>query len=375
MIINTNQIPKIHLLVSVFLTDESLHPKSFYNDHVSISENKVEQFLGVIYSLKSIKFNTAEIYCEVSPEYQKFNNIINDQIKLHIPRAVINPKRLELFKDWQIVSRNIPSDTETILLKTNHDHAFLHDDPSLFYSFIKEINASGQNYIGEISHWPEAIGNLRSSALLKSNNRNNQYLVASTKSTIGTCLVNPEFFKSWWTQDFTNGSRIVRPDNPFGPSVYFKSVNKFVPNCEFFRHMDGYGHMKIMAPIASPIRSNLSISQEKIQVIEWTKGNFFLTKKKYDLPPQPKLNEVNSIAIFINLALLATTYKFSIKNLWFICKAFEFKLNKYLRFCLLIICLTNRYFVWKLFSHFTRLESLKYRSSQLSKFIFSRFDQ
>jgi hypothetical protein len=369
MSVNPGNIPKIHLLMSVYLTDESLYPKSFYNNYVSKSQNKVEQFLSVIYSLKSIQFSAAEIHYEVSDEYQKFVNVINNQIKLYIPNAIITSKRLEYFNEWQQASRVIPSDTDTILLKTNHDHAFLHEDASLFYRFIKDVITSRRNYIGEISHWPEAMGGNRSSESLKSSGISKYYSVASTKSTIGTCLVNPEFFKSWWTRDFTNGSRIVRPDNPFGPSVYFESVDKVIPNCEFFRHMDGYGHQKIMAPIASPIRSIVSISEDKIQVSEWTKGNFFLTKKQYDLPPEPKLNDFNSIRIYINLALLASTYRFSIKNLWRIGQAFEFKSNKYLRFCSLLTCFTNRHFVGKLFTQFARIESIKFRTHQLWNYL------
>jgi hypothetical protein len=374
MEINKFEIPKIHLLMSVYITDESLYDKGLSNYQVSLTQNKAEQFLTVINSLKTIEFNTAEIHYEVSIAYLKWIDIINDQIRLCIPNATIHSKRLEYFNQWQKVSTVIPSDTETILLKTNHDHAFLHDNPSLFYKFIRDINVSGQNYIGEISHWPEAIGNSRSGKWIKNENQSNYYSITNTTNTIGTCLVNPEFFKSWWNQDFTDGSRIVRPDNPFGPSVYFEPVKKIVPNCEFFRHMDGYGHQKIYAPIASPIRVRVYVVQDRVHVTEWTKGDFLLTRNSYDLPPEPKLSDVNSLKILINIALLSTTYRFSIKNLWFISQGFEFRFNKYVRFSALFSLIINKYFLAKLLRQFLRINSIEFRVNQFKKFIISQFN-
>jgi hypothetical protein len=367
-------IPKIHLLISVYLTDERLHAPSLYNDQVSKTQNRVEQFLSTIYSLKSISFNSAEIHYEVSTEYYNWISTIDDQIRTHIPNAKVYSKRLEYFNDWQEISQRIPKDTEVILLKTNHDHVFLHDDPSLFYKFIRDMNISGQNCLGEISHWPEAIGNSWSGKWVRINSQNDYYMVAETQNTIGTCLVNQDFFKSWWMTDFTGGARIVRPDNPFGPSVNFSPVKKMIPNCEFFRHMDGYGHVKIYAPVASPIRSNLCIVKDSFRIYEWTKGDFFLSKKKYDLPPEPKLNAINSQRIFINLALLATSYKVSFRNLWHLSQAFEFKSSKYLRVGLLFVCLTNKYFLLKLFTRLFRIDSIKYRIGLLREYFNLRFN-
>ncbi len=373
MEINKLEVPKIHLLMSVYITDESLYDKSFYNYQVSTTQNKAEQFLTIIDSLKTIEFSTAEIHYDVSIEYQKWIEIINDQIKLCIPNATIYPKRLEYFRDWQKVSNIIPSKTETILLKTNHDHAFLHDDPCLFYKFIRDINVLDQNYIGEISHWPEAIGSSRFGKWIKNQDQSDYYLITKTKNTIGTCLVNPEFFKSWWNQDFTGGSRIVRPDNPFGPSVYFESVKKIIPNCEFFRHMDGYGHLKIYAPIASPVRSKFYFFENKIHALDWSKGNFLLTKKRYDLPTEPKLNDVNSLKILINLALLSATHRFSVKNLWFVNIGFQFRFNKYVRFSALLVCFINRYFFVKLLKQLARIDAIEFRIKQLKRFFISEF--
>jgi hypothetical protein len=355
--------------MSLFLTDERLNPPAIYNDQISATQNRVGQFLSTIYSLRSIKFNSAEIHYEVSIEYQNWIDKINDQIRSFIPNVTIYPKRLEYFKDWQKVSSSIPLDTEIILLKTNHDHVFLHDDPSLFYKFIRDMNVSRQNYLGEISHWPEAIANFRSGEWVRSDSQNDHYLVVKTENTIGTCLVTADFFKSWWVKDFTGGARIVRPDNPFGPSVNFEPVKKIIPNCEFFRHMDGYGHVKIYAPIASPIRNNIHIFEDTFEVFEWTKGNFLSTNKKYDLPREPKLNEINSNLILINLVLLATAHRFNIKNLWYLSQAFDFKLHRYYRVILLLVCLTNKYFLAKVFSRLFRVESLKYRLGYFKSFL------
>lgn len=321
--------PRIHLLMSVYLSDTPLGDPGFYGNHISPTQSKVDQFLSTIHSLTHIKFNSAEIYFDADLKYRNLFDKILEHIKLNIPNADVHEHRLEFFSDWQQVSRNLPSETEVVLLKNNHDHIFTHSDPSVFYQFINDLNASNKEYVGEISHWPESIGNLRQGKWKKFGNNNNFYFVTSATKTIGTCLIRPDFFKSWWLKDFTNGSRIVRPDNPFGPWVEFNSVNRVVPPCEFFRHLDGYGHAKVNAPIAAPLRACCTIIGNCVVHEEWIKGSFFHSKNKPDLPVEPRLDKKNSSSILINLAQLCSAYKVNFKNLWFVNRSFDYKISKY----------------------------------------------
>lgn len=340
--------PKIHLLMSVYLTDTPLPETSYYRKSYSPVQNKVEQFLSTIHSLSHILFSTAEINFQVSSEYNRFTNLILNTIRRYIPNAEISSKRFELFSDWKNAAERIPREAEVVLLKTNHDHVFTHSDPNVFYKFMHDLNSFSTKYVGEISHWPESIGNLRSGKWVKFRS-GDFYFVSKAAKTIGTCLIHPDFFKSWWITDFTHGSRIVRPDNPFGPWVEFAPVSRVVPTCEFFRHLDGYGYAKVNAPIASPLRACCTIDGNTIKHLDWTKGNFLYNQKKYELPIEPKLNVVNSIGTLINLALLGTAYKVNLKNLWFMSRAFQFKLSK-LSFLLFFLCLSDRFFLRKLFN-------------------------
>ena len=337
-------IPKIHLLMSVYLTDVPLSDLGIYSISKSPNQNKAEQLLSTIHSLKSIEFNSADIYFDVSGDYDKFVELIFEQIKIWIPNANIHKKRLEFFSDWKKSSVDIPFDSEAVLLKTNHDHVFTHDDASAFYKFIQDLNSFGQEYVGEISHWPESIGNLRSGSW--QNLKNNYYYTTEATRTIGTCIIRPDFFKSWWVEDFTGGSRIVRPDNPFGPWVEFAPITRVVPTCEFFRHMDGYGYAKINALIASPLRACCTVAENSVKHIDWTKGSFFHGQKDFDLPNEPKIFEINSITTLLNLALLSCAYKVNFKNLWHLHRSFKFRFQKF-SFVFLSLCFTDKFFLRK----------------------------
>jgi hypothetical protein len=341
--------------MSVYLTDTPPGDPGFYGSNISPNQNKVEQFLSTIHSLRNIEFSSAEIYFEVSFEYNKFVELICEHIKLYIPNAKIYRKRLEYFLEWKKASTNIPCDTEVVLLKNNHDHIFTHSDSFVLYKFINDLNSFGKEYVGEISHWPESIGNLRSGKWVKFKN-SDYYFVTTATNTIGTCLIGPDFFKSWWTEDFTGGSRIVRPDNPFGPWVEFEPISRIVPTCEFFRHLDGYGYAKVKAPIASPLRTCCTVEGNSIKHVDWTKGNYFHNKKKLDLPVEPKLIKINDVSTLINLALLGSAYKVNLKNLWYISRAFKFTSTSY-SFLVLFLCITDKFFLRKTLNLFLPIYS------------------
>ena len=347
--------PKIHLLVSVYLTDTPLSDPGFYGKKVSPSQSKVDQFLSTIHSIKAIDFSSAEVYFGADSQYVNKTDLICQHIKHHIPNATIYTNRLEFFSEWKKASLNIPVDTDVVLLKTNHDHVFTHSDPSLFYQFINDLNESDPEFVGEISHWPESIGNLREGKWNKYGNKN-YYFVTEATNTIGTCLIRPDFFESWWTKDFTYGSRIVRPDNPFGPWVEFKSINRVVPPCEFFRHLDGYGHARVTAPIAAPLRACCRVVGNSVRHEDWIRGSFFHSRKKPELPVEPNLKQRSDSTILINLALLCSAYKVNFKNLWFTNRAFRNEGSK-LSFFYFLLGFTDKFVMRKTLNLFLPIYS------------------
>lgn len=354
---STNRIsrPKIHLLMSVYLTDTPLSDPGFYGTKVSPSQNKIDQFLSTVHSLKNIKFSTADVYFDVDSNYIDKVDLICKHVSEHIPNANIYTHRLEFFSDWKNASLNLPFDTDVVLLKNNHDHIFTHSDPSLFYQFINDLNESDEEFVGEISHWPESIGNLREGKWKKFGGKNYHFVTEAT-NTIGTCLIRPDFFKSWWAKDFLHGSRIVRPDNPFGPWVEFESINRVIPSCEFFRHLDGYGHAKVIAPIAAPLRACCNVVGDLVKHEDWIRGSFFHSRKKPELPVEPSLQQRNSRTTLINLALLCSAYKVNLKNLWFTNRAFRNESSK-LSFFFPVLSFTDKFVMRKTFNLFLPIYS------------------
>jgi len=342
--------PKIHLIMSVYLTDVSLNPENFYGKIISPNQNKVDQFLSTLHSLHKINFTSAEIHFELSEKYFESKNYIVNQIRSYIPIASIHFTRLEYFQQWKIAANRVPSDTDIILLKNNHDHVFVPNNSTNFYQYINDILGYKEDFVGEISHWPESIGNLRSGKWENTPNMRTKYFLSTANVTIGTCVITPSFFKSWWIKDFTDGSRIVRPDNPFGPWVKFQAVKRVVPTTEFFRHLDGYGHAKVSAPIASPLRPCCEIKNNNIIHTDWLYGQFY-KKKGIDLPDQPELTQSNPTSILLDQALLASAYKVNLSNLWNLSNSFRYKFGK-VSFLLLTFCLLDKHFIRKLLNLF-----------------------
>ena len=347
-------VKKIHLILSVYLTDTALTPLGFYGKNISSTQNKVDQFISTIHSISKIEFNSADIYFDCDDSYKKFTPLIEKFIQLKIPQAKIHTFRMEYFKDWQKSARNIPDEADLVLLKTNHDHVFIPPIEDEFRIFANSVSAFEGNWIGEISHWPESLGNLRNGKWEKTLDNKVYTFNSLANHTIGTCLIPKKFYKSWWESDFTEGKRIVRPDNPFGPWVHFPATKRIVPNMEFFRHLDGYGHAKVNAPIASAIRSCCKINSNQIIHEDWTTGHFIINSGKFELPISPSYLNLNSTKIGLDVILLASAYKVNFKNIYYIILSFRFKRK------LLIVLpslFLNKYFMRKFLNLFLPIYS------------------
>lgn len=336
---------KVHLLISVFLTDKTLSGAVSYGSNVSSTQNKVDQFLSVIHSISRLKFASGDVYVSFDEEYRWAEEITLRTIADTFPFARIFRARLETFDGWKAAGERIPSEVTTILLKTNHDHAFVHESVEEFETFTHRLASLGDRFVGAVTHWPESVDR---DDLVYMDNPPGQipYFLTSTTWTIGTCLVSKILFLEWWEKDFTGNSRIIRPDNPFGPSVEFSPCIYVVPTAEFFRHLDGYGHSKVRAPVAGPLRACCVVDNDQVRHRGWVRGFFLLGDRGAELPFLPQEHE-NSIGRCINLLLLASSHSINFRNL-------KRLLNSNRRFCqkfgLLIIpsLLLNRFMLGKL---------------------------
>jgi hypothetical protein len=272
----------LHLLVTGFVTDDAVSPASFYGLS-EFTTRRIDQLLSTLCSLRKIEFESADFYLDFDNNYQDKKEIVFGLIRSYFSDREIKvfDFRLENFQDWVEAAKKLPSSDCTILLMANLDHAFVHDSAEDFQEFVDFFENLEVSAIGAITHWQEFITEKKVRFFKRF--RKTIVFRKPISAPIGTCLVNVEFFRSWWDRDFTNGHRIVRPDNPFGPSVEFDTeVFHYIPQHEFLRHMDGYGHINIQSRYASWIRACCVEEHDAVTHSEWIRH--LGLSKKADLP-------------------------------------------------------------------------------------------
>jgi len=307
--------PKLHLLVSVFLTDKSLPNALSYGKKESLTQDKVNQFLCMIDSIKEIHFSSQNFYLAFDGSYSQVAHLVGERILTIFPSASVVNGRLDTFPAWKSAAMQTPEETDFILLKTNHDHAFVDESVDEFNSFLLDLHSLGPRSIGGITHWPEMVGE-NNLDIVRSRSGNSFNFLKETTWTLGTCVVSKQLFEEWWREDFTFGKRIIRPDNPFGPSIYFLPAPLMIPSREFFRHLDGYGHAKVRSPYARPVRPCCVIEDGQVVHRNWKRGNYFVGKHQPDLPLLPLIDQANSICKYLNLVSLASAHTLNFKNIW-----------------------------------------------------------
>jgi hypothetical protein len=164
---------------------------------------------------------------------------------------------LQNFEQWRLASKSVP-ESGLLLLLTYDDHALLSDSLDEFVWLKSKIQDAYLKFphdtvVGQLSHFPETIACsdvMRSMRLTRSNSGCSLVPLAIP---IGAILIPAEKFSSWWVTDFTNGGKIVGPENPFGPSVTLPSGYWIGPRREIFRHLDGYTHINIQSSFFAPV--------------------------------------------------------------------------------------------------------------------------
>jgi hypothetical protein len=271
--------PKILLIFSALITNKNL------GGQVVVDKNnplvRLNQFLSTIHSMSSINFSYSLFYLEFDGLAREDEILCRNYVKKLFPNSQIFDHRLEYYSHWNTLSGRISKDINLILLQTNFDHFYCLQNNDIFESFCLEVFHSGKRAIGEISHWPESLKAIQMPWVIKQGRKINlNSFQAEASHVIGTTIVTSALFLEWWKTDFTSGERIIRPDNPFGPSVNFPPAKYLVPKIEFFRHMDGYGHVFIKNPYASSFYGCCQLTNNQIEHSDIIKY-FNLTKKDY----------------------------------------------------------------------------------------------
>jgi hypothetical protein len=270
-----------HILMSVFVTNQSLgFDYRLSGDQKNL---RINQLISTLHSMSLLETQTQTFYIEYDSDNMIYKQSVSRFIIDTFPNSIIYDFRLEKFSQWQDTLKSIPGESDMIFLQGNADHVYTQDNSEAFKTFAQEVRDLDQRVIGCITHWPEAVFNVMNPLnTIKTSKKGN--FISETRSTIGTCLVTPELYQEWWLKDFTEGLRIIRPDNVFGPSVSFPSAKMLTPNQEMFRHLDGYGHVGITDSFSSYLRPCCTIMNEIIVHDDWKRTRIRNWENNSDLP-------------------------------------------------------------------------------------------
>ena len=303
-----------YMLMSGYLTNTSISSPEFYN-FKEFPHTKLDQLLSTLHSISKLELDFADFYLDFDDINEKYRNLVEEFIKINFQSSKIRlfSFRLEYFQQWEKAANMIPVSAATVLLMNNLDHVFIPSSKSKFLEFVEFLESSKANSIGGILHWQESIHGLGTKKL-KNHNVSFPIFWNQTYWTHGVTLIKSSFFKSWWDKDFTEGKRIVRPDNPFGPYVNFDWTTRYVPSIEFFRHLDGYGHVGITSNRAASLRPCCQYKNGEIIHKDWKVG--FNKNDLADLPFE-RPNKLNLATMQIRLNPEITDYLINANSMLF----------------------------------------------------------
>jgi len=331
--------------MSIFLTDKPLGTK--YGSKISPTQSKADQLLSSIHSLSILPIDSHHFFISYNIEYIWAKNLIEFQIHKLFPDSKVYSYSLETFDQWKYAASIIPKGTDQILLNANHDHVYVRETASEFKDFTVNLQEYGYRYIGQITHWSEFICSSRLIQQPVTYFERDIYRSFNTRvaSAIGTSIISKKLFLEWWQHDFTEGKKIIRPDNPFGPSVKFPHCHEVLPLTELFRHLDGYGHIGINAPLAGPLRACCQIINEVVVHNDWSYGRVSNRNQKVDLPMLPVRGRRNSIQSYLYLLKLASALEINMGNFKKLLSSYT--KNSKLVMPLLILLIFDKYYFKK----------------------------
>lgn len=303
--------------MTCFITDSRIQPTGYYQvDEV----DKFSQVLSTLNSLRKITFSSSEIRIALDYPYEEREAALRYAAEAWHPHADYSPTRLEDFDGWRSAISRIPVDTDWVLIMANHDHVFVQQDSTQFLNYLGLVKTEGLSSIAHISHWTEALG--WRALKIDRDRPEGLALWFPSSETIGTVAVQLRELQAWFAEDFTLGTKFVRPDNPFGPSVRVSNTNQSLPLVEFFRHLDGYGHIGLTAEYASQLPPNASFANGQLITREYALGN--LGQEGVDLLQTPSFyvtRPVDSFEEVRNLIYLATAFRVRFKVVCSLLKA------------------------------------------------------
>jgi len=237
----------LHLVFSVLITEKRL---TIHKGTTSfLDRDRVSVFLTTLRSLSLLPIKKAEFHIEFDETTIWSRDLVFGAIDDLPFSTQIMKKRLDNFESWQKVANSeFVSSATQIMLFSNDDHVFLSDSIEEFMKISKKqiqmsLDLNNYQVMVPLSHFPESHSIIPIAKTLDVLIFKNEEYLVPVVIPIGAILVSPKDFRNWFTLDFTNGSKFVGPENPFGPSIYLRNGLSIVPRYELFRHLDSYSHI------------------------------------------------------------------------------------------------------------------------------------
>jgi hypothetical protein len=207
-------------------------------------------------TLSQTDWASVTIYYEVDESFSLEKESVKKSLETWFPNASLHDFRLQYPFEWRKALDAYP-EKSLILLNANDDHAMVPNANGSLEDLLSRMSGIQPPDIGLVTHFPEMSGllgreKLKSALLLR---KRLPLRCLSIDFSMGTILVRARLAKEWFSSGrLEEQGRIVRPDNPFGPSVSFAPTVAVVPVDEIFRHLDGYSHAGLFKPIP-PLRN------------------------------------------------------------------------------------------------------------------------
>lgn len=260
-----HQKPKVHLIFTSLITEKRrlIHQGT----QVIKDRNRPDIVVSMLRSLRKLPIHSADFYLEFDETTTWSENaIMREVMDLQFETKIFH-FRLDSFDLWKESSEaSGVQESDLLLLFSNDDHVYIENGTEEFRFLMNCLLTFSEQYPDcelyvPLSHYPElhALVPLGKSAGL--NQKLSEFMTVPTVTPIGALLLRPRNYISWWDEDFTHSKKFVGPENPFGPSIVRSNAHFLVPRKELFRHLDGYGHVKICKKPFGALKSNFSINK------------------------------------------------------------------------------------------------------------------
>jgi hypothetical protein len=317
--------------MSTLITEKRL---KIHSETVGVQERaRTDLFLSTIKSFEKLPIEMAEFHIEFDESTENKKDVILTEIRNLPFTTEVHNFRFEKYEHWKNHSDSIKNIENLILLLTYDDHIFIDsniDEVAFLAENIIDIESKLKKSVyGTLSHFPECHGLIPFAKAIGKYHVINSVPVVPCAIPIGAVIVSPKSYSKWWVRDFTYGSKIVSPENPFGPSVMDADSWQIFPRSEIFRHMDGYSHVRINSRPYGILNPNYIINEDnKVSHIPFSithNLNDIRKSKKYDLiyienNPAQNMQKNLILANQLRISMESTKYiatKYGLKPAYF----------------------------------------------------------